>query len=134
MKLAIIGSRTIKDYSYLGVIIYDFFYSVESGFKFSEIVSGGAGGMDFLAKDFAQKNNIKYKEFPAAWYDLSQTPCKIKKDRNGRDYNVLAGYNRNSLIIDYANAVLAITTGSSGTEDSISKARKAKKPVFIFTV
>ena len=53
MKLAIVGSRGIKNINLK--------YYIPSGID--EIVSGGAIGIDSLAREFALSNNIKLTEF-----------------------------------------------------------------------
>jgi len=113
MKLAIAGSRTFNDYGKLAVTIHNHFYFVQ----IREIISGGAKGADFLAKKYAQQHlNIKYKEFPAEW------------DKYGKS----AGFIRNQTIVDNCDMLLVFWDGlSRGTQDTIEKAKKAKKPTFI---
>lgn len=53
MKVAIIGSRTLE------VSNLDEYLPNET----TEIISGGAKGIDRCAKAFAVKNNIRYTEF-----------------------------------------------------------------------
>lgn len=129
MKLAIIGSRDFDNYSLLKETISKYLNIS----KIEEIISGGASGADSLGAKFARENNIKLTEFPAQWYDLSLLPCKIKKDKNGKEYNVLAGFNRNTDIVNAAEFILAFSNGSNGTEDSINKARKSKKTILIIS-
>lgn len=129
MKLAIIGSRDFTNYDLLKETIAKYLDIS----KIEEIISGGASGADSLGARFARENNIKLTKFPAQWYELYLLPCKIKKDKNGKEYNVLAGFNRNTDIVNAAEYVLAFSNGSNGTEDSINKARKSKKPVLIIS-
>ena len=53
MKVAVIGSRTLE-VSNLDEYLPN---------KTTEIISGGAKGIDRCAREFAVKNNIKYTEF-----------------------------------------------------------------------
>ena len=53
MKVAVIGSRDIKDIN-LGEYLKD---------DVTEIVSGGAKGVDTVASQYAKENNIKLTEF-----------------------------------------------------------------------
>lgn len=136
-KLAIIGSRTFTDFDFLKNVLVEHFSFYDSGathFKFTEIISGGAQGADALAKQFALKYNIKYTEFPADWYNLEVVPCDIKLDKLNRPYNRLAGFNRNKLIVDSADFILAMTTGSPGTKNSLDYAAKKKKPCLVYYV
>ena len=106
MKLAIIGSRTlditnIGDYLPSGV---------------TEIVSGGAKGIDEAAARYAREHNIKLTEFYPDY------------ERYGR----AAPLKRNELIAQYADAVLAFWNGTSrGTKYTVELFRKQKKPVTV---
>jgi hypothetical protein len=65
-----------------------------------EVVSGKAGGTDSLGEKFAKENGIKIKEFLAEWNNMN-VPVKSIKYRNGKEYNALAGFQRNQKMIDY---------------------------------
>ena len=94
MKLAIIGSRNIDD------IVIDKYIPEAT----TEIVSGGAKGVDTLAKFFAQKNGLILTEFLPR-YDL---------------YGKVAPIKRNREIAEYADEAIAFWDGrSKGTEHAI---------------
>lgn len=70
------------------------------------IVSGGAGGADTFAKQYAFARGHHYVEVPAIW-------------ARGK----LAGIDRNTVIIDIADHVIAVWDGESrGTANSVRKA------------
>lgn len=106
MKLAIIGSRkldvqNIGDYIPEGV---------------TEIVSGGACGVDTQAADYAKSNNICLTEFLPDY------------TRYGR----AAPLKRNEQIAEYADEALALWDGESkGTKYTISIFEKMGKKVTI---
>ncbi len=134
-KIAIVGSRICKDYNLLDIILNNFFKE-NNNFIFNEIISGAAySGVDKNAALWAKNHDIKLTEFPADWYNLqTNEPIKIKKDKNGKSYNILAGMNRNTQIVEACTCLLALQKDfSKGTSNSIEKARKLKKPVFIFS-
>ncbi len=107
MIVAIVGSRSIKD-----VNLQDFLPP-----DTSEIVSGGAIGVDTVAKRYANKNNIKITEF------LPNYP----------KYGNSAPLKRNLLIIDYADLVLAFWDGKSrGTIHVYRNCQKQGVPVKLF--
>lgn len=109
MKLAIIGSRNV------GTI--DIAASIET--MPTEIVSGGAKGVDSLAAAFAREHGIKLTEFRPDY------------KRNGRG----ATFIRNRQIVDYADEVLAFWDGEShGTKYTIDYARKVGRRVRIVGV
>ena len=96
MKVAVIGSRslTVPD---LGKYLPP---------ETTEIVSGGASGVDTSAQEYAIANNIKLTEFLPEY------------DKFGRR----APLKRNLLIIEYADLTLAFWDGKShGTRFVIDK-------------
>lgn len=105
MKCAVIGSRGFNDYELLKREL--------SAGDISVIVSGGAKGADKLAEKFAKEFNISTEVYLPDW-------------SLGRH----AGFLRNTQIIEAADVVVAFWDGiSNGTKDSITKAKKAGKPV-----
>ena len=96
-----------------------------------EIVSGKAKGADSLGERYAKERGYSIKEFPAKWDDLSQ-PCIIKTNRNGKEYNALAGHIRNSQMANYGDSLIVFWDGKSkGTKDMIDKAYVHKLKVRI---
>ena len=102
MKVAVVGSRglvleNIADYT--------------SGA--SEIVSGGARGVDSCAREYARRAGIKLTEILPDY---------------GR-YGRAAPIRRNEQIVDYADSVVVIWDGHSrGSLSVIKYARKVGKP------
>jgi len=106
MKVAVIGSRGLT------VNNLEKYLPKET----TEIVSGGARGIDTCAREYAVKNNIKLTEFLPEY------------EKYGRS----APLKRNLLIIDYADYVLAFWDGKShGTKYVIDNCKKKNKPVRI---
>lgn len=109
MKVAVIGSRNLnitnlKEYIPENV---------------SEIVSGGARGIDSNARDYARKNKIPLTEFLPDYR------------RFGRG----APLKRNLQIIEYADIVIAFWDGKShGTKYVIDNCRKLNVPVQIVKI
>jgi len=112
MKVVIFGSRNFTDIRLIITAIchqQKFLLS-----DITEIISGGAKGIDSLAEQFAKENFIKFKEFPADW-DM---------------YGKSAGYKRNEEMAKYADYGIAIWDGQSkGTEHMI---RLMKKRCFVY--
>jgi predicted Rossmann fold nucleotide-binding protein DprA/Smf involved in DNA uptake len=101
MKIAIIGSRNIT-VSNIGEYVKGC----------TEIVSGGAKGVDACAAKYASNNGLTLTIF---------TP---EYERYGRAAPIL----RNKKIVDYADKVIAFWDGSSkGTLSVISYAKKVGK-------
>lgn len=110
MKIAVIGSR--------GLIVQNLEKYLPD--NVTEIVSGGARGVDTCAREYARKKHMKLTEFLPEY------------EKYGRS----APLRRNLLIIDYADEVLAFWDGHShGTKYVIEQcARKNKKVTVIQTV
>lgn len=106
MKVAVIGSRGLR------VDNLEKYLPKET----TEIVSGGARGIDACAREYAVRNKIKLTEFLPEY------------ERYGRS----APLKRNLLIIDYADYVLAFWDGKShGTKYVIDNCKKKNKTVRI---
>lgn len=111
MKLAIVGSRSFTDYDKLKAELN----KLPLIHEVTEIVSGGARGVDKLAESYAYEYKLKMTVFKPNW-----------------DIGKHAGFLRNTTIIQNSDAVVAFWDGkSTGTKDSIDKATKAGKPVLI---
>ena len=109
MKIAIIGSRGI-DRIDLSRYIPD---------ETSKIVSGGAKGVDTLAREYAREHKIKLTEFLPKY--------KI--------YGRGAPLRRNIEIIEYADIILAFWDGKSrGTKYVIENCRKRNIPIIVYLI
>ena len=104
MKIAVIGSR--------GLSICDLGNYLPRGV--TEIVSGGANGIDSCARTYALENGIKLTEFLPEYN-------RFKKG---------APLKRNLKIIDYADEIIAFWDGQSkGTKYVIDNCRKKNKKI-----
>ena len=109
MKVIIAGSRDINDYDVIKLTIK------KSGFKISEIVSGGARGVEKLGERYAKENNIVIIKYIPKW----------------NLYGKSAGYKRNVEMAEYADAVICIWDGKSkGTKHMINIAKEKKLKIF----
>ena len=108
MKVAVVGSRNLQ-VDDLGKYMPD---------GVTEIVSGGARGVDTSAREYALTHNIKLTEFLPEY------------ERYGRS----APIKRNLQIIRYADMVLAFWDGKShGTRFVIENCKKENVPIKVFT-
>ncbi len=107
MKVAIIGSRNLT------VDNFDEYVPLQV----TEIVSGGARGIDLCAREYAMNRGIPLKEF----FPDYQT------------YGRKAPLLRNLQIIEYADLILAFWDGKShGTRFVIEQAQKQGKKIRVF--
>ena len=109
MKTAIIGSRGIK-----GIDLTEY---IPCGTD--EILSGGAKGVDTLARDYALSHKIKFTEFLPEY--------KI--------YGRVAPLKRNIKIIENADVVIALWDGKSHeTKYVIENCKKRNVPVKVYMI
>ena len=115
MKVIIAGSRDITDYN----IVYEAVNNSGVAPYITEIVSGGARGVDKLGELYAKNNNIPVKIFLADW----------------NTYNKSAGYKRNLEMGNYADYLIAVWNGESkGTKHMIDIMLKLNKGRYIHGV
>lgn len=113
MKTIIAGSRGVTRLDQVVIATRD------SGFDITEVVSGGARGVDKLGETWARETSKMMRRFPAEW------------DRYGKS----AGYRRNEVMADYAEALVAIWDGKSrGTKHMIDIAKREGLQVYIHIV
>mgnify|MGYP000846991345 FL=1 len=114
MKIAIVGSRSFKDYELLKNEVEKFI--TENSLEEVTIVSGGAVGADTLAEQFAAEMGYKTVIFIPDRKTHGREACRI----------------RNTDIVETGEVVFAFWDGiSTGTKDSIDKAQNLNKSVFI---
>jgi len=138
MKLAIVGSRNVTDYNLIKSNVDELRkVSLIGGFRgvvpcgkedVTEIISGGARGVDSLAARYAGEHDLKLTVYPADW---------DKYDSNGVRYTDRgAGYARNHIIAKNCDVMIAFWDGTSvGTKHSIKIAKMDyNKPVHIVLI
>lgn len=111
MKVLIAGSRTISDKQY----VYDAIDSLD--IVITEIISGGAQGVDTIGEQYASDNNIPVKRFFPDWTKFGKS----------------AGVLRNKEMVNCADIVVVVWDGlSRGTQSTMKFAEDAGKPLYIF--
>jgi hypothetical protein len=110
----------------------------KSKFKITEVVSGGAKGVDSLAERYSRE--VLKKEpvvFKPNWNDLTQPGAIIKKKTNPwtgqlEEYVSNATLLRNTKIIEYSECCIALPSATTnGTRDGITKAKKKGIPLHV---
>lgn len=101
MKTLIAGSRSITDYL---LVLKAMELARSMGIIPTEVVSGGALGVDSLGEQWARDNDIEVLRFQAQWHR----------------YGKQAGMIRNQQMVDYADAAVIIWDGiSRGTKRTV---------------
>jgi hypothetical protein len=112
-KLAVIGSRSVTSKEIIHTIL--------DGYTFNQIVSGGAKGVDSIAEEYGHLKGLL-------------EPIIFKPDY-AKYGSPAAQFIRNGEIVAAADMVISIWDGkSTGTQDSMKKARKLGKPMDIWVV
>lgn len=101
----------------------------KSGFDISEVVSGGASGVDKMGERWARENGAKVSVFKAEWNDISHPEALVKTNSYGK-YNAKAGFIRNEEMALYAEGCVAIDTGSNGTADMIRRSEERELKLY----
>lgn len=113
VRTIIAGPRTLDSLAFVEAAVS------ASGFVITEVVSGCAKGIDLRGEEWAEKNGVPIKRFPANW----------------QEHGKAAGPLRNREMVAYAEALIAIWDGvSRGTEDCIAEARRRGLKVFVYMV
>lgn len=111
MKVIIAGSREITDLAEVHRAI------VKSEFDITQVVSGGARGVDRLGEQAASQRHIPVAIFLADWDGLGKA----------------AGFIRNKNMATYADALIAVWDGESkGTAHMIKTMEALGKPVYVY--
>ena len=110
MKVIIAGSRSIGS-------LEEVVRAIEmAGFDISEVVCGGAEGVDQLGKFWAYNAGIPTKQFNPHW----------------KEHGKAAGPIRNREMAEYADALIAVWDGKSrGTASMIYEMKKRNKPISV---
>ena len=129
-RVMICGSRTFDDYDKLKSEVLLALTKRDIVVKRFGIIiiSGEANGADKLGEKFALENGYKVEKYPALWNDLTKKPCKIKINKYGKQYNCLAGLNRNKDMVEVSDLVIMFHDGKSkGTLDDLNLCKKYNK-------
>jgi hypothetical protein len=84
MKVIVAGSRTIHSFTKVAEAI------TRSGFDVTEVVSGGAEGIDQIGKAWAYDHGIPSKQFNAYWSENGSSRANAKP-RDGEVCGCLGG-------------------------------------------
>lgn len=113
MRTIIAGSRTIFDYNLLVEAI------VDSGFVITELICGGAAGVDSLGYRWAYVNKIPIRMFKPDWNGIDKA----------------AGHVRNFEMAANADQAILLWDGvSPGTKSMIEYAKKCQVHVYLVQV
>lgn len=112
--VAVVGSRSITDKEFVFKTLDYYLQNIKENIC---LVSGGANGVDKICREYwKERPKLEMIEFLP---DYENNPPK------------LAPLLRNTKIVNASDYLIAITTGSRGTADSIKKAQEKGIPIRI---
>lgn len=100
----------------------------------SAVIEGGqrtwekgriVGGADYLAWEWAARNEIECITVEAEWHNLSHPDSRIRTSAGGRRYDANAGPRRNTKMLALKPDAVIAFPGGAGTADMIRQARTA---------
>lgn len=131
MKIIVAGSRSITDYGLVARVINDTLR--ERFIEITELVSGGAKGVDKLGEMWAESHAIPIRRFPAEWNNLTAKGAILRKTKYGNTYNVKAGFDRNERMAQYADILILIWDGEShGSLDMYNRAIQHGLKIYVY--
>ena len=120
--LAISGSRNYDDYDAFCKHMSKYIDQYHNNSMPNEIISGGAKGVDTLARQFANENNIKIQELNPEYHKFPNNP----------KYAPLA---RDKEIVKLCTHLVAFPTKESvGTRHTIKYAQDINRPTVVYEV
>lgn len=128
-RVIVAGSRSLKNADQIGGYLARLIKPEHGSL---EIVHGDADGVDAIAGIWASSCHLTVTPMPALW-DVFQGPHVVRQvGRSGREYNRLAGYDRNARLAAYGTRLIALWDGHSrGTQQMVLCARAAGLPVLV---
>lgn len=121
MIVAVTGGRDFKDKRVVNINLS----AIHQFTPISWLVYGNASGADTLAASWASIRGIPLWPFDADWEGIDAPGAVIKKRKDGRLYNALAGHWRNIEMLDVAKPKLLLSfPGGRGTAHCTKEAIK----------
>ncbi|EAP4692486.1 DUF2493 domain-containing protein [Salmonella enterica] len=101
-------------------------------FQVTELIEGGASGVDNLCKQWAQLHGIPVRSCPADWNDLTVPGAVVKQGKHG-PYNAVAGHQRNQAMLEGEPRPTygVVFPGGRGTADMHRRMLKAGLTVWV---
>jgi len=131
IRVLVAGSRGFTDYNlfskYISLIVKDFPDVI--------FVTGECHcGPDNMIIEYCKEFGYLYEGYPAAWHDIG-VPGAIIKTKNGRQYNAVAGHQRNQTMAEVSDFFAIFwDVESPGTKDMMKRARYSIQSGFVIIV
>lgn len=135
-RICVAGTRRWNDYPFLVSAVFSYLKEFDIKKEDLVFISGDAdSGADKLIIDFAIEHGFYWTSFVADWDNLDVENVRIKTNGRGKDYNALAGFNRNEEMAEVLNRLITFYDGvSPGTRDMIKRVNEDGHPVRVYIV
>lgn len=119
--MIVAGSRSYNDYQSFCEYMHQLVSRKDIVDSRIIFVSGMASkGADAMIVRWCEENAAPYVPMPADWEDLSVPGAVVRKNRHGKDYNCVAGHQRNRRMAEIATHLVCFYDGvSPGTKNMI---------------
>lgn len=125
MKVLVCGGRDYSDMR----CVHRVLRKLDSVNSIDIIIHGDASGADNHGKTWGLCNKKEVIPYPAKWDDLSVPGAVIRPGKHG-PYNVMAGYQRNLLMLTEERPDLVVAfPGGKGTAHTVKLTRELGIPV-----
>lgn len=136
-RICVAGTRGFSDYAFFTLAMQN--YLKELGYPKEEIlfISGDAtSGADAMIIKFAIEFGYYWTSFKADWDNLNVEGARIKVNpRTGKEYNALAGFQRNEEMAEVLTRLVTFYDGvSPGTRDMIKRVNEDNHPIWVVIV
>jgi hypothetical protein len=129
------GSRNFNDYEFFSQSLLGYLSAHNIEGKVAFITGKASSGADELIIRWCKENDFPWCEFPADWDKLDAPGAVVKTLRGGKQYNAVAGHDRNHEMAKVGTNLLVFWDGVSvGTKNMLSWAKKYNLPVSIVLV
>ena len=128
MIIVVTGGRDFNDRT----AVFSALEILHKQFPITELIEGGASGVDNLCKQWAQLHSIPVRSCPAAWDDLTVPGAVVKQGKHGA-YNAVAGHQRNQAMLESEPRPTygVVFPGGRGTADMHRRMLKAGLTVWV---
>lgn len=134
-RVVVFGSRGYDDYESFAESM-DLYVQRFDPEKSMIFLSGMASsGADALIVRWCKERGRPWAEFPAAWDDIAVPGAVVRTNRQGKPYNVVAGFQRNRKMAAVSSNYVSFYDGSSpGTKDMLDVCKGFNLAPMIFMI
>lgn len=124
-RIIVAGTRGYDDYAFFSLFMLDFVSAYEKGTVI--FISGKAKtGADDLIIRWCREFGYPWVEYEAKWDDITVPGAVIRTNWKGVEYNLIAGYTRNTEMAEVGSELVTFWDGKSDGTIHMRKAAKSR--------